>query len=179
MEFPARQFHPGLRHEEPYCDSSLIAHGAGIGVGTERLQSESSTGVFLSWPNRDGCLLSAGQRSQRGYWRRGSCLQGAGPGAEAGYAFKGTYNDAVGTGSIDGSYHFFSKKHPSKIEPFAIGGVSAYFGNCGAPKGFNVGGGVNCWVAKHVALRLEIRGNAHTSRQFTDFVAFRFGMTFR
>jgi hypothetical protein len=112
--------------------------------------------------------------------------KGLGLGAEAGYAgpdwsFSG--GGAVGVVSIDASYHFFSKKNRRRAEPFATGGYSLYFGDRRAfQNGFNLGGGVNIWVAKHAALRLEVRNQGHINyfhSSFTHFVAFRIGMTFR
>jgi opacity protein-like surface antigen len=111
---------------------------------------------------------------------------GLGLGAEAGYAgpdwsFGG--GGAVGVGSIDASYHFLSQKNGKRIEPFFAGGYSLYYGDRTATQnGFNIGGGLNFWVAKHAALRLEVRDHDHINHfhsQFTRFVAFRFGVTFR
>lgn len=108
--------------------------------------------------------------------------KGLGVGAEAAYA-GGPYRTKVGTGALDGSYHFLSKINRRKVEPFAVGGYSTYFGNRGAASGFNLGGGVNYWAAKHFAFRFEVRENAHIGPdQFYDirnFVGFRFGLTFR
>jgi len=109
--------------------------------------------------------------------------KGLGLAAEVGYGRSGSIYQAAGIGSIDLSYQFISHKHPPRIEPFAVGGVSAYFGNGGHTTGFNLGGGINCWVQRHVALRFEIRDHSHISPyefpQRTGFVAFRFGVTFR
>jgi opacity protein-like surface antigen len=90
---------------------------------------------------------------------------------------------AVGVGSFDASYHFLGRKTRRRLEPFVTGGYSLYFGDRTVfQNGLNLGGGVNFWVAKHVALRLEIRDQDHINyfhSQFTRFVAFRVGMTFR
>jgi opacity protein-like surface antigen len=106
-------------------------------------------------------------------------------GAEAAFAgpdWDFSTGSAVGVASIDPSYHFLIKSHP-RIEPFATGGYSLYFGErTDFQSGFNLGGGVNFWVAKHVALRPEVRyqeGIHYFHSQFTRFVAFRFGLTFR
>ena len=112
--------------------------------------------------------------------------KGLAVGPEFGYAGPdwsfGT-GSAVGVGSIDACYHFFGKKNHRRIEPFVVGGYSLYFGDrTDFQNGFNLGGGVNLWVAKHAALRLEIRDQDHINyfhSQFTRFVAFRVGMTFR
>ncbi|MGD0223349.1 MAG: hypothetical protein ABSF71_13515 [Terriglobia bacterium] len=106
-------------------------------------------------------------------------------GGEVGYAgpdwsFSG--GSAVGIMSPDVSYHFFPKKC-RRVEPFATGGYSLYFGDRRATQsGFNFGGGVNLWVAKHAAVRLEVRNQGsidYFHSQFTHYVAFRIGMTFR
>lgn len=112
--------------------------------------------------------------------------QGLGLGAEVAYAgpdwgFSG--GGAVGVASGDASYHFFPKMNHKRIEPFVTGGYSLYFGDRTATQnGFNLGGGVNIWVAKHAAVRSEVRYQGHIDyfhSQFTDFVAFRIGVTFR
>lgn len=111
---------------------------------------------------------------------------GLGLGGEVAYAgpdwsFSG--GGAVGIVSADVSYHFFPKKNRRRFEPFATGGYSLYFGDRTATQnGFNVGGGVNIWLVKHAAMRLEARNQGYIKdfhSQFTDFVAFRVGMTFR
>ena len=112
--------------------------------------------------------------------------KGLGVGAESGYAgpdwsFSGS--GAVGVGSIDASYHFFRRKHHGKLDPFAVGGYSLYFGErLSFQNGYNLGGGVNIWFAKHAALRFEVRDQSHIDHfhsSFANFAAFRAGMTFR
>ncbi|MGA9056508.1 MAG: hypothetical protein WB763_08375 [Terriglobia bacterium] len=112
--------------------------------------------------------------------------KGLGLGVELGYGgpdWSFDWGDTVGVLSIDASYHFFGKKNRRRVEPFATGGYSLYFGDRTATQtGFNLGGGVNIWVFKHAALRLEVRnqdGINYFHSQFTHYVAFRFGMTFR
>jgi|SRR5208282_4879021 len=91
----------------------------------------------------------------------------------------------MGAGSVDLSYHFVSTKRPSNLEPFAIGGLSIYFGERRALYGGNLGCGLNSWVTKHVALRLEVRENFGPGEEFretfgfTRLTAFRFGLAFR
>ncbi len=90
---------------------------------------------------------------------------------------------AVGVGSVNASYHFFGKKNGRRVEPFATGGYSLYWGDRTATEsGYNIGGGVNLWANKHAALRLEVRHQGHIDyfhSQFAHFMAFRVGMTFR
>ncbi|HEV2491598.1 MAG TPA: hypothetical protein VG204_00845 [Terriglobia bacterium] len=111
---------------------------------------------------------------------------GLGLGGEVAYAgpdwsFSGS--GAMGIASGDVSYHFFPGKNRRRFEPFVTGGYSLYFGDrTETQSGFNVGGGVNIWLVKHAAMRLEVRNQGfikHFHSQFTDFVAFRFGVTFR
>jgi len=111
-----------------------------------------------------------------------------GVGLELGYAgpdwsFSG--NGAVGVGSVDGSYHFLGTNTRRRFDPFATGGYSLYFGQRTTfQSGYNLGGGLNIWLVKHVAVRLEVREQAGINgfegfSQFNHFTAFRFGMTFR
>ena len=105
--------------------------------------------------------------------------QWLGVGAELAYA-NSTDGANMGMGSINFSYHFLKK---GRVEPFATAGPSLYFGQRSIKSGFNLGGGVNYWAAKHLALRFEVRDNFGIGNEeflgITHFVAFRFGMTFR
>lgn len=111
------------------------------------------------------------------------CCGGVGVGAELGLARSNGAN--MGIGSIDFSYHFLSlsRKSFGKVEPFATGGPSLYFGQRSMTTGFNLGGGVNLWVVKHMAIRFEFRDNFGIGNvEFlgpTHFVGFRMGVTFR
>ncbi|HXX23584.1 MAG TPA: hypothetical protein VEO19_10580 [Terriglobia bacterium] len=107
------------------------------------------------------CYLTAVGGTNTGFGGEVIAHDRAGAGVELGYAgpdwsFSG--NGAVGVGSANGSYHFFGTKSRRRIDPFATGGYSLYFGQRTTFKsGFNFGGGVNFWLIKHVALRSEIR----------------------
>ena len=114
--------------------------------------------------------------------------RGLGVGTECGYASpKISFNgdEAVGSTSFNASYHSydFRKKDRRGVEPFVTGGYSLYWGDRRATQnGFNLGGGANIWLAKHAAVRLEIRGQGnvnHFHDSFAYFVAFRIGVTFR
>ncbi len=108
--------------------------------------------------------------------------KGLSVGPEFGYAGQDWSfgSNGIGVGSVDASYHFLREK---KVEPFAMGGYSLYFGDRTATQsGYNLGGGVNFWFSRHATLRLEVRHQGHIERfhsQFTHFAAFRVGMTFR
>lgn len=114
--------------------------------------------------------------------------KGLGIGAEAGYARRGNSYQATGTASLDFSYHYLGRKPKNRFEPFVVGGPSVYFGNGGQVTGYNLGGGVNCWMQKHLAIRLELRDYGHTQGdlvggvgfpQVNSFVGFHFGVTLR
>ena len=100
----------------------------------------------------------------------------------------------IGLGSADLSYHFFPKKIRGHAAPFVTGGCTLFFGQDtdtaggNVTHGFNVGGGVDIFAAKHAGVRFDVRYNAHGGRilwasypnssEFS-FVAFRVGLTFR
>ena len=84
--------------------------------------------------------------------------RGLGVGTECGYASpKISFNgdEAVGSTSFNASYHSydFRKKDRRGVEPFVTGGYSLYWGDRRATQnGFNLGGGANIWLAKHLSL---------------------------
>jgi len=104
-------------------------------------------------------------------------------------------SNMTGLGSADVSYHFFPKKIQGNASPFVAGGYTLFFGHNAVDRGkdvttdgFNVGGGVDLFGAKHVGVRFDVRYYGHGGRilRFTypnlaefSFVAFRFGLTFR
>lgn len=129
------------------------------------------------FPGAGGVAMTTGLGAE------GFIYRGLGVGAEVGYAGPHWSFDSsgMGVGSVDASYHFFPRKKNGRVEPFVAGGYSLYFGH-GKANGFNVGGGVNVWLGHRAALRLEVRdfGNAGIILPAVDnFIAFRFGMTFR
>ena len=134
------------------------------------------------------CYFTAVGGNNTGFGLELLLLKGLGVQTELGYAgpdwsFSG--NGAVGVGSVNAAYHFLGVKSPKRIDPFATGGYSLYFGQRTTfGSGYNLGAGTNFWVLRHVALRSEIRfqGAINTFSgfsQFTHYVAFRFGITFR
>jgi len=134
------------------------------------------------------CILTAVGGTNTGFGGEVIGHDGVGVGVELGYAgpdwsFDG--NGAIGVGSANATYHFFGTKSRKRIDPFATGGYSLYFGQRTTfQSGYNAGAGLNIWVVKHAAVRLEIREQAGINRfdgfsQFTHYTAFRFGMAFR
>ena len=132
------------------------------------------------------CNLTAVGGNNTGFGLDLLLRHGLGVETEAAYAgpdwsFSG--NGAVGVGSVDALYHF--SKSRRRLDPFAAGGYSLYFGQRTTfASGYNLGAGTNFWVLRHVALRSEIRfqGGINTFdgfSQFTHYIAFRFGITLR
>jgi hypothetical protein len=117
-----------------------------------------------------------------GFW-----YKGLGVGAEAGYAHWGPYNFNYNEAFIlsgDFSYHFRRRAARGQVDPFVVIGPTSYFPTNhgrGAAVG-NFGGGVNVWLARRAALRLEIRDYVNPRDNGwpgTHSVSFRIGVTFR
>jgi hypothetical protein len=138
-------------------------------------------------PFPSNCTITAVGGNNTGFGLDLLLHKGWGVETEIGYAgadWSFSRNEAVGIGSIDATYHFFAAKNEQRLDPFAVGGYSLYFGDrTRFENGANLGAGTNFWVLRHVALRSEIRFQAGInhggSSQFTHFVAFRFGIAFR
>jgi hypothetical protein len=85
---------------------------------------------------------------------------------------------AVGSGSLDVSYHFI-RRTPGLV-PFVVAGI----GGAGAPEyglegwtWVNLGGGVNYWLGNGMAVRVEARGRFDP--EYGDHVVgLRVGLTF-
>ncbi|MGA2074671.1 MAG: outer membrane beta-barrel protein [Terriglobia bacterium] len=99
-------------------------------------------------------------------------------------------------GSINTSYHFGPSTKKRKVEPFVTGGYTFYYvANVDLyhENGGNVGGGVNIWLSRLAALRLEMRddiggqflsvdfqsGGNYFLRSSQHLVSLRIGVTFR
>jgi hypothetical protein len=87
----------------------------------------------------------------------------------------GWFDDVVGVGSVNFSYHVLAPTPDRKLEPFFTAGYTMFF-RAGISHGTNVGGGVNVWVNRNVALRFEVRNQAASYRWN---LGARFGVTFR
>ena len=95
--------------------------------------------------------------------------------ARSGPITLGWVDYAIPLGSANLSYHFLPSTIDRKFEPFVTAGYSLFFRH-GTFHGYNVGGGVNAWMNKNAALRLE--GRVHSAYNY-HFAGFRIGMTFR
>jgi hypothetical protein len=107
----------------------------------------------------------------------GEILLGSGlaVGGELGYL---AHRDGIGLASVDVSYHSGGHDAGRRLVPFITGGGSAAFRSKGGAGGGNIGGGIQYWVHRRMALRLEIRDFIFSSDS-PHLVAFRVGITFR
>jgi len=156
---------PAQSEERPYRGQGYVAFGLGGASGHPR---------------------SAGAVEQISFGGEGFLYKGLGLGAGVGYVNwgQGQFNDQAWMPSADVSYHFGRRARRGGIDPYVLGGFTAYVptshGNRGAPAG-NIGGGVNVWIREHAALRFEVR-NTISNSDFgpgDEYVSFRFGLTFR
>ena len=110
--------------------------------------------------------------------------KGFGVGAEASYAHWGSSPCCQAwIASGDMSYHLGRNPRAGKTDPFVVLGISGFFPTStgrGSPAG-NFGGGVNLWLVKHAALRLEARDyvQQYLSGRGSHYISFRIGMSFR
>jgi hypothetical protein len=177
-------------------DADHVYHGegyffyAGAASGTASFQSGSST----------TSLQSGSSTASRQYGGGGECLvnKGLGLGGELLRSTQSWEGATLDTwiGSANVYYHFGDSTKNRKWEPFVTGGYTFFYvSNIGFPhdNGGNFGLGINIWLKKHTALRLEIRddvGGRDLSAEFEPegtyylrssqhLVGFRIGVTFR
>jgi hypothetical protein len=162
---------------------------AGASSGTASFQSGSSTTSL-----RSGSVSNSPQFGGGGEFLVG---KGLGFGSELLRSTQSWEGATLGTwiGSVNVSYHFGSSTKKRKLEPFVTGGYTFFYvSNITLPhaNGGNFGVGVNIWLMRHAALRLEIRddvGGRSVSAEFEPegtyylrsqhLVGFRIGVTFR
>jgi hypothetical protein len=167
--------------------------------------------MFFAGAESSPCFATGGSNSCSSLERAGSttALQFGGGGeflVDKGLGFGGELLSSTQSwegatletwiGSINASYHFGSSTKKRKLEPFVTGGYTfLYVSNTGFPhaNGGNFGVGVNMWLTRHAALRLEIRddiGGRDLSAEFEPegtyylrssqhLLGFRIGVTFR
>ena len=158
---------------------------APIVSNTRYYPSPQDTTACIGGGEPETCTFTAVGGTNTGLGGEILSRKGIGVGVELSYAGPNWNFDSsgLGVGSVDASYHFFGNKSRKGLDPFATGGYSLYYGQRTAfQSGFNLGGGLNLWLIKHAALRLEARyqgGINYFNSNLTRYVAFRFGMTFR
>lgn len=117
-----------------------------------------------------------------GFGGEGFIYKGLGLSGEVGYAWWQGQDNWTGTGSVDLIYRFRRSASNAGAEPFILGGLTGY-AHHGVEAAGNFGGGVNLWLNRHAALRLEVRdhapGGSRTPGYYDHYVSFRVGMTFR
>jgi hypothetical protein len=163
---------------------------AGAGSGTGSFQSGLST---TSLPS--GSVSNSPQFGGGGEYLVAKGLGFGGELLSSTQSFEGA-SLSTWVGSINVSYHFGSSTKMRKVEPFVTGGYTFFYVSnigFGPDSGGNFGAGLNIWLMRHAALRLEIRddvGGQDLSAEFEPegtyylrssqhLVGFRIGMTFR
>lgn len=97
-------------------------------------------------------------------------------GGELGYYRFMENSPGFGVTTLNVGYHFVNRDRPGRVEPFVSAGVlGAAFGG-GAVGAGSLGGGINYWFHRRVALRLEGRLYGMGDEAL---VLFRIGMSFR
>ena len=115
----------------------------------------------------------------------------------------GANPNIIGLGSLDASYHFYTKAARGQVAPFVAGGYTAFFGqdtdtpSGNVQHGYNLGGGLDLLASKHFGLRFDVRYYGHGGRILwasfpaecgvvsgpfycqLSFTAIRFALTFR
>ncbi|HET8548706.1 MAG TPA: hypothetical protein VFL57_11905 [Bryobacteraceae bacterium] len=73
----------------------------------------------------------------------------------------------------------YLRRGSPRLDPFVTGGVGVLTSG-GASFLWNIGGGVNYWVGRHVGVRLELRDNVWPAEGINmHLVGVRFGIAFR
>ncbi|HEV2444621.1 MAG TPA: hypothetical protein VGS58_01810 [Candidatus Sulfopaludibacter sp.] len=104
-------------------------------------------------------------------------VKGIGFNAELGaLAPKDDLYSTVGIFSLGGTYRF-RRGENIRLEPFAAGGYSLMFRESHANL-YYFGGGVTCWAARRVGVRVEFRDHVWPGEP-VHFWGFRFGVAFR
>jgi len=109
--------------------------------------------------------------------------EGLGLGFEMGWAHWDRGRPWVRTPSLDLSFHFPKFAH-HKIEPFVQAGATLLYEQLGEGRGgvaINVGGGINYWFSRHLALRADVKGFPQPAyyQGYPTLVEFRAGLTLR
>jgi hypothetical protein len=106
---------------------------------------------------------------------------GLGLGAEiGGLGTRRYFTDSVfGVFSPNGYFHLLQRRS-SRVDPFVTGGYTLFF-RSGHANLFNVGGGLNVWLAGRLGARLEFRDHIwdDTSGPAVHYWGVRFGLAFR
>lgn len=140
--------------------------------------AQRTTGYWFLAP---GAATAAGHSSATLHMGGGaefSIWKGISAGVEGGaVANTRNYTGTVqGVGSVNGYYHFL-RTRGSRFDPFVTGGYSLLFRR-GTANLANYGGGLNYWIWKTAAFRLEVRDHVYGNSPTLHYWGVRFGMSF-
>jgi hypothetical protein len=178
----------------PAQDAGYQYHGEGYGF----LGYAPAHGEFALAGSPTQQLSGSTSARQFGFGGEVLVAKGIGVGGEISSSTQSYEGAGLGTwiASINTSYHFGPSTKKRKVEPFVTGGYTFYYvANVDLyhENGGNVGGGVNIWLSRLAALRLEIRddmggqflsvefqpGGNYFLRSSQHLVSLRIGVTFR
>lgn len=124
-------------------------------------------------PNGSTVTLSLGGGGERLIYKD------LGAGAElASITPLGRFDEGFGLFSTNASYHFGGRDSTRKTIPFVSGGYSLLFRD-GTKSGLNVGGGIQYWPTRRVALRFEFRDHVFSDYGSYHLYGVRVGVMFR
>ena len=93
------------------------------------------------------------------------------------YRFVERNSNPFGIASLNIGYSFVNRDTPGRIEPFLRAGFpGAAFAHGGGTAAFSLGGGLNYWFRKRMAIRAEFRA---TGVDEEALAMFRIGLAFR
>ncbi len=149
-------------------------------------QSVTGLGSFVVGPGS----VSGGDEATLHLSGGGEVLyKGVGALAEVGFLGPAVaMNDGLGVVSLNGIYHLrMPRESARRVSPFVTGGYTMFFRD-GHLNLWNVGGGIDWWLARRVGLRVEVRDQiwheSYSSPYYsfsntTHFWNFRTGVVFR
>jgi hypothetical protein len=144
---------------------------------TTSASAQRSMGYWFVAP---GALTAAGHNSFTIHMGGGgefAIWKGISGGIEGGaVGLAHDYTDSVqGVASANAYYHFFHSRD-ARLDPFVTGGYSLFFRH-GASSLGNFGGGLNYWIWKTAAVRVEFRDHV-SGGPTAHYWGFRLGMSF-
>jgi hypothetical protein len=132
------------------------------------------------WFIAPGAVTSAGHNSFSVHMGGGgefAIWKGISAGIEGGaVGLAHNYTNSVqGVASANGYYHF--RPRDARLDPFATVGYSLFFRH-GASSLVNFGGGLNYWIWRTAAVRVEVRDHVYSGPTTIHFWGIRLGMSF-
>ena len=148
----------------PAQESDHLSHGQGYAF-LGGAWSRSQTGR--------GESSNSFQFGGGGEWLSGHGVGLGGEYLKSAQSLNGGYYLDTRIGSANVSYHFGPSRKSRQVEPFVTGGLTVFNvieTDLGREYGGNFGGGVEIWMVRHAALRLEVRDDVGGRDLSAEFV---------